>query len=124
MELVKTSNAKPIEATPLPDLPCCGNCPFWFEREDLHATKAGGYNGGDCRLNPPVSFLMMVETITGPQAAFNSVWPTLAADRWCSKHPERDAEARTAVVVNLLDNLREDSPAFKKLMENAGLTSP
>jgi hypothetical protein len=124
IEIVKANDKKrQIERTPLPDFACCGNCPFWHERTDMEATKVGEFNGGDCRLNPPNTFPVPVQTVAGVQMALNSAWPTLAADRWCGKHPERDAQTRAAVILETIDVLRDDSPDFVKILQMAGFIS-
>jgi hypothetical protein len=104
----------------LPDMPCCGNCPFWFQRDDIKKQN-GGIATGDCRYNPPTNFPVPIETkLYGVQLGFRSVWPLCEPAQWCGRHPERDAQARMHMVFEAIEMMLED-PVTAPIMSAAGI---
>ena len=120
MKIVTANGAKTPEIIRpvLPDSPCCGNCPFWHET--VKAEKSGEFDSGQCRLNPPVNQVMPVATPLGQGVGVAAYWPQLPADQWCGKHPERASFVQAMSLVDAIENLREISPEFAQLMDDAG----
>ena len=45
---------------------------------------------GECRANPPTSFLVPVQTLSGQSVAFASQFPKIASGAWCGAFEEHE----------------------------------
>lgn len=114
------SNGEDKNTAPLPDMPCCGNCPFWFQRADIQEQN-GGIPTGDCRADPPVNFPIPVQTkMNGVQVAFRSVWPLVEPSQFCGRHPERVAGARMHTIFEAIEMMLDD-PMTEPILRTAGI---
>jgi hypothetical protein len=78
---VTSGNDIKIADSPVTSGDCCASCPHWFERREV--------GGGECRVNPPVQFVMPVTTLKGSGVGLQTSFPLTTGDAWCGKHPER-----------------------------------
>lgn len=96
MEIVKNRGAGQSEIV-LPEVvkgPTCSSCPCWNPVAAMKSQNPADADGGQCRLKPPVNFLMPVRTLKGDELGVNAFWPATAANQWCEQHPERALKTR------------------------------
>lgn len=110
-KIIEVAKINGEEKTPENLAPCCATCPHWSARPEV--------GGGECRINPPVSHVMPVQTLKGNGVGLQTSFPLTTADAWCSKHPERDADARAALVFGALERMLDD-PLTAPFMTKAG----
>jgi hypothetical protein len=63
----------------------CGHCPYFSPIKNPQAKE----KQGECRYNPPVNFLVPVNTLQGQTVGMQSVFPVIIETGWCGKHPRR-----------------------------------
>lgn len=95
--------------------PCCGNCPYWFLREDL---SRNGIAIGDCRLKPAQLFLIPTnDPLRGPSIGMQTHYPPHQTNAWCGEHPARKAEVAAAFMLDALDMVRSQMPGIAVFLD-------